>query len=516
MTGGEAVDDRRSQATGGSYLSDEIASLCRQHGIRRKILVAPSRQAGYNLSNWIASSGLAWANLVVETPQSLAERLARPQLESQGLRRLSPDEAFFLVHDAIEATLESMPAEEPSTCAPGPGLTRTVSSTVESLRLGHVGPSELDAGAGVSIRKLVLARAYRGYLERIKSSRAYDTADVFDRARALVGESVYVREAVIAVLDEVQLPAVAHAFMDRCREACTEFLRVGRPDFEVDPPSDVVASRFAEADFAAPPGEAIHPAGQIRAHRLAPESHRVIQIRDAVGTDAEVRGVFREIIESGHPLDQIEVVYTDTSSYAARIATVADHLGVPIRFGDGLPVYLSRPGQAILGYFRWLAGGLEAGVLIHLLRSGLISFGKRGVSAMGLAEVLESRRARDGRDGHLSAVDREQVAVESRRWPSDEKRHQRLAQIQSQRLVLADLLGLVGDESRIDNLATAGLRFLNGFFRHGSERDASAVESITDRLHGLVEVKTRGRTADLAEVLVDLIHGHRIGISAAA
>jgi ATP-dependent helicase/nuclease subunit B len=498
-------------------VSHEVVAFCLRHGVRRKVLIAPSRQAGYNLSNWIARFGSAWANLIVETPQSLAERLARPQLESKGLCRLSPDEAVFLIHDAIESTLSTLPAGGTSAFAPGHGLTRSVAATVEALRLSHVGPSELDSRAGSSVRRIFLARVYRRYLERIDTSRRYDVAQVFTTAASLVGESSFMRDVAMAVMDEVRLSAVAHTFLDRCRDTCIEFVRIGRPDFRVDAPADAVASRFGDIEFASPAGDAIHPAGQIRARRLALDSEHIVQIRDAVGADAEVRGVFREILLSGYPLDDVEIVYTDPGIYAARIATVADFLGVPVRFGDGLPAHLSRPGQAILGYYRWLAEGMDSRTLIHLLRSGLISFSNSTVSAMGLAEMLEAGRARDGREGHLAALDRARADLELRRTSRGQEGSQdRLALVDAQRMALDGLLNLVDDgEITVRVLADAGRRFLAEYFRHGSEREANALESVIDRLSGLERVESRGRTSALSEVLVELLRDHRVGISAA-
>jgi ATP-dependent helicase/nuclease subunit B len=64
-------------------------------------------------------------------------------------------------------------------------------------------------------------------------------------------------------------------------------------------------------------------------------------------------------------------------------------------------------------------------------------------------------------------------------------------------------------------MAGAGRRFLGEFFEHGSEREASSLESIGDRLEDLMAVDASGDGQELAGMLVELMRDHRVGISAA-
>jgi ATP-dependent helicase/nuclease subunit B len=501
-----------------SYLAKQVAALCRDYPVRRKLLIVPSRQAGYNLTNWIAREGRGWANLCFETPVSLAERIARPSIEASGWRRLSADESFFEIHRAAAAALNSLPSEQVAPLAHGPGLTSALATTINALRLAGIEPDDVFAAPNTPFQQVFLRQVYRSYLDSLGQSNRYDAAQTLKTACDLADTSAYIEKSIIAVMDEVRLPALAFRFIGRCRSRATGFLRIGRPDFRVDPPKDSAATRLADVNFVLPAGEAVHPAGQVRVTRLKPADADRVQIRDAVGADAEVRGVFREIMAADSVLDDIEIVYTNAEPYLSLIATVADVVQVPVAYGEGLPVHLTRPGRAVSGFLRWVARDLHAPVLIHLLRSRLISISGSKATAQELAEILQSRRARKGREEHVAAFERERVAVRDRLRTTSNTTAitQRLERVDHHEAEVIRILDLVPErQATVADLADAATRFLTTFFRSGSDTDARALESILDRLHALSDIELDGPPAELAEMLADLMRRHRVGISAA-
>ena len=69
--------------------------------MRPKVLLAPSLQAGYNLTTALARAGVGWVNLRVTTPVQAAEEVAAPHLAAAGWRRLGADAELFLLQEIL-------------------------------------------------------------------------------------------------------------------------------------------------------------------------------------------------------------------------------------------------------------------------------------------------------------------------------------------------------------------------------------------------------------------------------
>ncbi len=502
-----------------SYLIGQLEAFCARDPLAEKTLIVPSRQAGYNLTTWLATSGCSWINLKTETPASLAEGIALPHLQGLGKKMIARDEAFCLVYALLAQYLEK---DDSTLLVSGPRLARTVYSTVVTLRLAGLRPDDVRHAALAGGKGKLISHILESYEATLEKESLCDETYLFIAATARV-ESGDKAPSSIAITDETPLPGVALRFVRCLQSSAREFVRIRHPDVGVDPPFRSTASTLpTDAPFTRENG-AVHPAGLVRMTGLTKEDADRVEVRDGVGNESEVRGVFREIGRRGIALDEVEIVYTKTEPYVPLIHATAEMLGIPISFGDGVPLHLSRPGQAILGFFRWLAGDMDADRLTHMLRAGLVRFarkrGKEAVSVNRVAEILRIRRARKGKAEHLAAFDRERLRIASDRFaPRDEEQLRlKLEPVDRMKSAMSDLLSLVPGDAGVSvgQLARAGNRFLKRFFVVRSERDRPVLESIRDRLEGLYASSVRGQRNELAALLLDVLSNHRTGISVA-
>ncbi len=521
----ESRREARDSHSGGeekiSYVIEQLQEFCRKNPVGRKLLVVPSKQAGYNLTTALARHGVRWVNLHVETSLSLAEWYAAPVLDEQA-QRLSADGAAFLVHRILSSTLEGADATDDfrGSLAVSPGLVRAIAHTISDLRLADV-PSARLAKSGIGRAKArFLAEVYQSYERSIARDRQYDSADVYRVAIEQL-KSQGCRFDAVAVLDEVEIPFLPFRFLDLMHDTSGEFSRIGRDDFQVDPPRHVVASRFE--DISVPTRtETVHPAGQIRIRRLEPADSSLVQLRDAVGSDAEVRGVFREIRSLNVSLDSVEIAYT-SKPYLTLIANNAFSMGLPVTLSEGLPIRIGRCGQAVIGFYRWIAEGLDAGGLSHLLRSRLVRLPwPDGQSPKPrrceIAETLDVRKAGRGRDEILNAFARQRRQIEAEEasgFGRDSDR--KIERLTVGREAVEQLLELVPEsgDSTAAELAQSGLRFLGDYFRPTSEIEAQMLESILDRLRAISEMEISGPTDSLASLMQQLLESHHSAASVA-
>ena len=74
-----------------------------------------------------------------------------------------------------------------------------------------------------------------------------------------------------------------------------------------------------------------------------------VDLFHAGGKEAEIEEVFRRILASGTPLDQVEIACA-SPGYDTLIWEKALRLEWPVTLGTGLPVECTRPGRALLGF----------------------------------------------------------------------------------------------------------------------------------------------------------------------
>ena len=134
----------------------------------------------------------------------------------------------------------------------------------------------------------------------------------------------------------------------------------------------------------------------------APKNDGTAEIFRAIGEVNEVREVFRRCLEAGRPLDEVEVLHTDTETYVPLFYELAWRLQpetedadkeLPITFAEGIPVRYSRPGRALMAWLAWAADDFPQATMVRMVQDGLLNIpghDREQFSFSGLAVVLRS------------------------------------------------------------------------------------------------------------------------------
>ncbi len=487
----------------------QLASLCERHPVEEKVVFAPTLQIGHNLGTALARSGVAWVNLRVTTPASWAERLVGSALRDEGRLPLVQDaDSFFLLGSIRD---ERWPEDHPLVRGfSAGGFARTLLKTIRALRLAGVRPEDLSMSAsGIDG---VLARQYAAYSKWLEDARVYDQADLYRRG-ATEGAG---NEIIFAILDETPLPQCAYDFVNAC--SGEGMLRIGRPSYGFPLPEHSAGVRFSDAPLSSSNG-IVGRGGHLQLSGLSQDDRRLIALRRAVGVETEIRGILRELLAAGAVLDEIEIAYTSENPYLSFLVEETDRLNLPTTFGAGVPVTYTRPGQALLGFLRWMASGFVPLELVRFFRSRLIFLGAdtdlHEVSAAG-GMLLEARLG-PGRHGWRNSFERYVDRMDERLGAveSDEgRRYHAFRRDAAGRLMrhLEILYGLCPSEETtcLRAISESALAFLNTFALWEGDRDRRARESLSDRLIDLTEsTRVEGRVDELASMLAELIEMHK-------
>lgn len=422
-------------------LSLELARVCRRRLFAEKILVASDYASGNSLLESLAGEGVPWLNVRVQTPDTLALETTRPLLAAKGLTPLSGIAGVFLIENifrSLHTSLRYFKGLEPR-----PGIIKALHRAIYDLRLAGVGPADLVTAAFTEPDKrndLILV--LRNYEKALSEGGLADPADIYrlateaaqgqsDDRLFLVPESFVLRpyqktflinlagsNLVILPTDPVyglsrprfawetadetavhKTPAshlerlpwlygtwgqVLCPHVKRCYSACHTETSRNQPDLD----TAFSSTDGVEGDvFISPQIETV-------------SDDRSVAIFAAYGESNEAAEVLRRIKSGNLPFDQVTVAYT-SGDYIWHFYRLAARCRLPVTFGEGIPLLLTRPGRALKGLLTWIEGDFQVVKLNELLLGGLIIPGKDLPEPVQCADIIREAGIGWGRDRYL-------------------------------------------------------------------------------------------------------------------
>jgi ATP-dependent helicase/nuclease subunit B len=444
-----------------SRLVESLAEVCRDHPLEEKVLIAPSRFVGHQIVESLVRSGTPWVHLRVESVRSLAHAVAGPVIAEEGLTLLSRAQALALIE---QACAEALTADSYfGELAGRPGLHRAVQSTFDELRSAGISPSSLPESAFGDARKVIeLKTVLATYESALARGKFVDRAEVLRRAVLAVRKSPHSSDSLYLLAGKFELSAAETELVNRISGGRLQTL-------EVDEPESWTAN--------------------------APGAN----LFRALGEENEIREILRRVLGGGIPLDDVEILATDPATYGPLVYELAQEHDIPCTFGRGIPATFTRPGQAALGYLRWLGRNFESEELRQVVAGGLLDLSRTCADPPG--SIPAGRELRDarigwGRERSLASLDshvaRRAAEVQSARRRSDENEEDlaartewlkgRLATAGAVRDLVARLLALAPEpaagEVELRAVARSASAFVEGFARIAGDLDAMASSAL--------------------------------------
>jgi len=418
-----------------------LAEFCRDHRLDEKVLLGPNRRVGQQWLDACARTGQPAVNVRLHTPLSLALALAGPKLN--GRQFITPLGRVVLA----ARLLKQLGAGYLGGLRPSLALAERLAATLHDLRLAGIEPTDLEHGLFEADAKgrdlLALLRGYRQELDRL---RLVDDADVFRLARGALPADV-----LVLAPDDLDLSAL-------------DFLPVTRLPVD-EPPAPEFTDAFT-----------------------------------ATGETNELREVLRRCLANGWPLDQVEVLHTDPGTYVPRCYELAETLGVPVTFAEGIPVRYSRPGRALIAWLAWSSDDFPQTALVAMIRDGLLE----GIPG-NLAAALRVVPIGFGRDRYLPQLDAQIAGCQKQAEEADAE-HQPVLRRRREAL-----LALRAPVARLLALASrppleAAAEFLTKHARCLNELDNYAREVLQERIAELASWLPAGDdTINVREWLLALL-----------
>lgn len=349
---------------------EQLAHLARTHPTANKWVLVPHHELGWMLGERLLLSGCNWINLRFITPFQLALDAAAPELLAQGLNPCPEGLGPALVHRLL---IESANHRFAS-IIDLPGTAEGLWGTLRECRMAGVALDDLE-------------ESYQAYLD---ARGLVDRSQVFRQP----GQSKVEPDDFVVLYPYYVWPPLVRQFVDRlpgihCTPAATDVPAPRRYQGRRQPTQSVV--------------------------------NTPLEFFSAGRRDLEFQEVLRRI---DGPYDQVEIV-----AHREDLPLLADMLvqfDCPATFSQGLPMALSRPGQALLGFLSWFQRGLPGFLVRELLMGNLL---KAPPNSWTSARLIRAARIGWGRADYRPRL--EALAKRS-------SRHEKLSIQAQQALALAE------------------------------------------------------------------------------
>lgn len=327
----------------------QLAELCRTEITRTKWVIVPTHAIGRTLGERLVREGTNWVNLRFVTPLDLATRMGAPFLVERGIDPsedgLGPALMMRLLMELPEEGGYFRPlADQPS-------MGEALWATLRELRMAGVSSADIPKDAFTSPEKhaelcALLAR-YEQFLEAEKRG---DVATVYAEALRHPDWSPIGKDDCWIETPDVVWTTLQRRLIDAL-------------------PGERIVARACEVDGPDTPRRMRR--SEVARTRIAPKPD-AIELFHAAGREAEIEEVFRRVLASGAPLDDVEIACASESGVTMAWEK-ALRLEWPATVGPGVPGETTRPGRALIAFCNWVEGGFTATDLRRLLESGDVS-----------------------------------------------------------------------------------------------------------------------------------------------
>jgi ATP-dependent helicase/nuclease subunit B len=400
-----------------NQLSQSLADCCRQHLLHEKWLLAPTLRVGHQWLESVARSGQPVVNARVMTVKSMAVDLAARELAALHVTLASARASAMLVDQTLrtlqrQGELQYLPRLETSV-----GLSQAVLSSLQALRLAGLSATELRGDRfEVPSKAADLTRILGSYLALLQADKLVDYAEVLQIAIGQLGTSAGAMRSDTLVLlpGDLELQGLERRLLDTLPKDQRQLLEVDRLADPALPPATANPDR-ERLRWLLAPDKAPAPCGD-----------QTVRIVRSVGEVNEIRAVLRQIVEQQIPLDAVELLHTDTSTYVPLVYELLATLDwpggepgdeLPVTFTEGVPCLYSRPGRALVYWAQWAQQDFAQVLLVKMLKEGLVKLpasADEQARFSRLANLLRGLAIGRGRERHLDVLGKRIAAVQSR------------------------------------------------------------------------------------------------------
>ena len=352
-----------------NQLQKTLTEICSTHKLREKILIVPSFSQGHHITESLVKNGIPYINLRIKTLSSLAHETVDLDLAKESIKFLSETSSLIIIEDLFNQLREKRDSYFHN-LEPKEGIVSSIASALRELRVSGISADHLSPKYFVNEKK---GSEIRELLEQyeifLKEKKHADHPEILRRAiEKLKKEKSNPGDKLYMILSDKSYHPLEKEFLNAL------------PGEKIVIPHDTVHGIVYPRRYLMTSAKTEEPKPTSNIERLAwlfkPEGaprkfdDKSVTIFHAVGRRNELREVLRRIVASGIKCDEAEIIYSSYDEYVPMIYDLTRKFNIPITIEEGLPMLVTRPGRAALGFLSWIASDYEAVRFRHLITGG--------------------------------------------------------------------------------------------------------------------------------------------------
>jgi ATP-dependent helicase/nuclease subunit B len=463
-----------------------------------------------------------------------AQELAAADLSKSGTRLIDPQERLVIV----ETLYRSDDSLGGSGCyfegaSDIPGILKCLGRAVHELRMAGIDHETVDPASFIIRAKgQELARLLVSYDRFLKENLLIDHAGMIRMAAGKIKAAKGLQKSkTVMVLSDFPLAHLEKELIGAAGGETLKIIEHTRP-IGMNFPQRFWAFPEQTESKASKPAANIDLLPWIFRPEKAPASLKdeSVSMFCALGESNEVREVFRRVFKKELPLDDVEILIARDEPYICLIHEIAGSLNVPVTFAGGLPITYTRPGRALILYFKWQAEDFLAGHLKTLFSGGYLDLDrvdpdKEKPSAGRAAAIIRDASIGWGRDRYssrLKSLENGYLSTAEERREDGEAEHAGWAEQQAGRVAwLAGAVEKIAatvpythpeETVTLNDLCTGAIEFLGKFCCSADEQDAAAKLRLAEFLGSIARAPSISNPAkETAERLAGMISEISVG-----
>jgi len=512
-------------------LISELSSLNSKYPTAEKILIVPDYQIGHQILENLARSGTHWINFRLATTSSLASEIAEEAIIKEKLEFLSGTENLAIVDDIFGRLWESAKLKYFKKHSVNKGIVEALAKTIRELRISGFTSDGIKKEHFVDKAKSDDIRSILSEYENVLSKKKLiDGAGFLKEALKSLKAEKKERKEKFIVLSRHYMKGLEREFVEKLTG---DNLIVIEEDHALGLEAPTGAWPGSSKEDVTACSTDVERLKWIFDGRKAPKPFKdgTVDIFSAAGYRNEVREVFRRILAGDVPIDDVEIVYTDTENYGDIIHSLCEKLDIPVTFSDGIAGYLSGPYSAVMRFLIWIREDFSEIYLRRMLESGDLKYKKPDdkdtPGSSVLAYLLRTSGVGWGRNRYDLIIGKKMEewkknAVQARKEGDPEEaefREKKAGQIKELRKLCLELLNLVPEPDKEGKLDFSGLcrgcvEFVRNHTKVRSANDSAFLDTAAERLGMLANfAESRVTLDDAVEKLINTISGIRGGAS---
>lgn len=455
----------------------EISDFCKKHPTDRKVVLVQNHHSGQLIIQSVAKSAGGWLNLHALTPLDLAWRAIESEASAKGFEAVDELRNECIVLNAYNKIQRSFfPANPPL------GLISALAKTIAELRIAQVSLESLKQNKGMNPAKTEeLAGIMEECIAELDRNSLLDEAGIY-RLAIMTKESMGHSQEKLLVPSSLRIAGLCKEFVREYGGA--DIIIIGEdPVVGTPKPADSFAESAAEAEnelsfLFSPIGD-----NKLLHSKASPQ----ISLFSAVGMRNEIREIYRRIIESKTPYDEVEIILPDYSAYSLAFKDIAEEIGgIPLTLGSGLPAFRSGPARCLAAFADWISNDFQEPLLRQMFADGNIQ-SPEGVTARQTARILRSAQIGWGKQRYVPSLDAycRNIKEQMENPEDDEVKilQERLTRAEKVRDHVCGILdALPGVGAPLEQYFTAAASFLEDHVQVRSESEGSVLKALLNSL----------------------------------